>query len=311
MKGELCIKSGYSFLSSTLKIEDIISVAKNNKYDYLSVVDKDVMFGAIEFYNACINEGIKPIIGVEFEISNGTILCLLAKDKIGYLSLCKLSSLVNVKKEKVTVEMIKECEGHLVVIMPGYRALKNFNKDEYVTLLDYYKETFSNFYVGIEYYNNSSLFKVNSYLRELDYKKVYFNNIVSRNREDLDNIDVLKAIKNNEVIGYSRNNENLEYGYFLSDDEKRNNFTYEEIQTCEEIVDLIDLKFEKETLKIAKFNDDEKFDSKAYLTKLTYKGLEKRNKDFAKDQRYIARLEKELKVINEMGFSDYFLIVYD
>lgn len=311
MKGELCIKSGYSFLSSTLKVEDIIEVAKNNKYEYLCIMDKDVMYGALEFYNACVNNNIKPLIGVEFDINNDTTLCLIAKNKNGYLGLCKMSSLVNVDKEKITIELLKEYKEDLLVIMPSYRGLKKLNKEDFVTVLDYYKETFPHFYLGIEYYNNSSLFKINSYLRELDYKKVYFNNIVSRNKEDLDNIDVLKAIKNNEVIGYSRNKEDLEYSYFFSDDEKRNNFTYEELDCCNELVNLVDLRFEKESLKISKFNEDINFDSKAFLTKLAYKGLEKRNKAFAKDEKYISRLEKELKVINEMGFSDYFLIVYD
>ena len=63
----------------------------------------------------------------------------------------------------------------------------------------------------MEFYQNKDLYKVNAYLRDLDYKKVYFNNVVSKDKYDLDNIDVLKAIKNNEVIGYSRNKENLAY----------------------------------------------------------------------------------------------------
>ena len=311
MRGELCIKSGYSFLSSTLKIENIIEIAKKNKYEYLCIMDKDVMFGVMEFYNACVSNGIKPLIGVEFSLDNDTILGVIAKDKEGYLGLCKLSSLVNVNKGKITVDILKDYKEHLIVILPSYRGLKHLNKDEYITVIDYYNKTFPYFFLGIEFYQNTELFKVNSYLRELNYKKVYFNNIVSKDKEDLDNIDVLKAIKDNVVIGYSRNKDNLEYGYFLSDDEKRNNFTYEELECCEEIVNLVDLVFEKETLKIGKFKEDLDFNSKLYLTQLAYKGLEKRNKDYLKDERYISRLDKELKVINEMGFSDYFLIVYD
>jgi len=265
----------------------------------------------MEFYNACVSNNIKPIIGAEFSISNDTVLCLIAKDKDGYVALSKLSSLVNVNKVKISVEMLKDYKEHLIVIIPGFRGLKNIDKSNYVATLDSYKETFPYFYLGIEYYDNKELYKVNSYLRELDYKKIYFNNIVSKNKEDIQNIDVLKAIKNNEVIGYSRSKNNLEYGYFLSSDEKRNNFTYEELELCKEIVELVDIKFEKEELKICKFSNDEKFDSKVYLTKLAYLGLEKRNKDFINDKRYVSRLESELKVINEMGFADYFLIVYD
>ena len=311
MKGELCIKSGYTFLSSTLKIEDIITVAKEKKYSYLGLIDKDVMFGCMEFYNACKKNDIKPIIGVEFELNNGTVVCLIAKDNEGYLALVKLSSFINTNKEKLTIDLVKEHKEHLIVVVPGFRGLKHIDKDEYVTFLDYYKDTFPYFYVGMEYYQNKELYKTNAHLRDLDYKKIYFNNIVSEDKYDLDNIDVLKAIKNNEVIGYSRNKENLTYSCFLSDDEKRNNFTYEELQGCEELVNLISVEFVKSELKICKFSEDEKFDSKAYLTRLAYKGLEKRNKSFITDRRYKERLEKELKVINEMGFADYFLIVYD
>ena len=145
MRGDLCIKSGYTFLSSTLKIEDIINHAINNKYDYLGLIDKNVMFGAMEFYNACISSNIKPIIGLEVEVTNGTILCLIAKDKEGYLALVKLSSIINVDKVKIAINLIKEYEEHLIVVLPGFRGLKKVNKDEYSMLLDYYKDTFKYF----------------------------------------------------------------------------------------------------------------------------------------------------------------------
>ena len=125
MKGELCIKSGYTFLSSTLKIEDIITVAKEKKYSYLGLIDKDVMFGCMEFYNACKKNDIKPIIGVEFELNNGTVVCLIAKDNEGYLALVKLSSFINTNKEKLTIDLVKEHKEHLIVVVPGFRGLKH------------------------------------------------------------------------------------------------------------------------------------------------------------------------------------------
>lgn len=311
MRGELCVKSGYSFLSSTLKVEDIINIAKNRNYEYMCLMDSNVMYGCMEFYNACISNNIKPLIGMELELDNEMIICLIAKNYDGYLALSKLSSYINVNNLKVNLEMIKEYKDNLIVILPSYRAFKKIDKDSYESVLDYFNKTFPYFYLGIEYYENKSLYKVNSYLRKLNYKKIYFNNIVSKDKRNLQNIDVLKAIKNSEVIGYSRSIDNLEYSYFLSDDEKRNNFTYEELDLCNEIVSLVNLEFKKEKLRIAKFSEDESFDSKLYLSKLAYKGLEKRNKEFINDKKYLERLEKELKVINDMGFSDYFLIVYD
>ncbi len=312
MEGELCLKTGYTFLSSTLKVDDIIMIAKQRGYKFLGIMDKNVMYGCMEFYNNCLKEHIKPLIGVEFDLDNSVTLCLIAKDYEGYLGLVKLSSFINDgKNNKLSLEMIKEYRNHFIVIVPGFRGLSKFSKEDCACFLDYYKETFPYFYIGMEYYENKDLYRFNSYLRELNCKKVYFNNIVSKDRKDLENIDVLKAIKNNEIIGYARNKEYIENGYFLSDDEKRNNFTYEEIENVKEIVSLVNLEFSKQPLKIAKYKEEEGFDSSAYLTKLAYKGLEKRNSAFIKDKKYVDRLEKELKVINEMGFANYFLIVYD
>ena len=70
MKSELCIKSGYSFLSSTLKIDTLINYAIDNNYDSLGLVDHNVMYGVKEFYDKCIKNNIKPIIGVEFEVED-------------------------------------------------------------------------------------------------------------------------------------------------------------------------------------------------------------------------------------------------
>ena len=94
MKCELCVKSGYSFLSSTLSIDKIVNYALTNHYESLALVDKNVMFGVKEFYSKCKNNNIKPLIGVEFEVED-FIVCLIAKNGQGYRKLVKLSSYKN------------------------------------------------------------------------------------------------------------------------------------------------------------------------------------------------------------------------
>ena len=148
MRGELCVKSGYSILSSTLKIEDIISISKSKNYDYLCLMDSSVMYGCMESYKACITNNIKPLIGMEIELDNEMIVALIAKDYNGYLALSKLSSYINVNKLKVNLEMIKEYKDNLIVILPSYRAFKKINKDSYENVLDYFNKTFPYFYLA-------------------------------------------------------------------------------------------------------------------------------------------------------------------
>ena len=61
----LCVKSGYSFFDSTLKVQDIVNYAIKNKLEEIALVDNSNMFGAMEFYKACKKENIKPIVGMQ------------------------------------------------------------------------------------------------------------------------------------------------------------------------------------------------------------------------------------------------------
>ena len=307
MKCELCIKSGYSFLSSTLRMDKLIKYAKENKYDSLGLMDRNVMFGVKEFYEGCKQNNIKPIIGVEFDVED-FIICLIAKDEVGYKNLVKLTSYKNSSREaSLTIENLKEYKEGVIGIVPSFRAFKDMNKEKIMPLLDSLKEIYLNdFYVGKEIYKNENCYLLNSYIDVLECKTVAFNNIVSRNDSELEYIELLKAISNNEILGYARN-KTFEYASF----ESEVNYKEEEIDNVFKIVNECNFEFKKEELKLAKYENPLDIDSKEYLKNLVYKGLEKRSKNYAKDKRYIDRVNEELTVIFEMGFQDYFLVVYD
>ena len=86
-------KSNYSLLSSLLKIDDIISYAKENNISEISIADTN-MYGTMEFINKCQKENIKSIIGLHILLDSFSIV-LYAKDYEGYKSLIKLSSIQN------------------------------------------------------------------------------------------------------------------------------------------------------------------------------------------------------------------------
>ena len=307
MKAALCIKSGYSFLSSTLKVDDIINYAKNNNYNALALVDHNVMYGSKEFYDKCCSNGIKPIIGVELDVED-FMICLLAKDNEGYKNLVRLSSKINNGKDcYLTIGDLLNYKQGVIAIVPSYRGIKSISKDKLIALFDRLEQIYQeDFYLGKEIYKNKECLISNEYVDILDYKMVAFNNIVAISDEDLEYVEVLKAIENNEVLGYVRKKEGLEYSSFLYHD-----YSEEELENVIEIAKKCQFEFEKPELKIAKYDNPFGVESTEYLKNLVYKGLEKRNSKYFKNSKYLQRVNYELEVISNMGFADYFLIVYD
>ncbi len=90
-------RSAYTFFGSLLKIDDIIKHAIDNGFSNAFLIDKEVMYGTQDFYNKCIKNGIKPIIGIEFEYGSEQVVAI-ANDNIGYKNLLRLSSFIRLDK---------------------------------------------------------------------------------------------------------------------------------------------------------------------------------------------------------------------
>ena len=258
MKCELCVKSGYSFLSSTLRIDKLLSYAKENKFTSLALVDKNVMFGVKTFYDGCKSNNIKPIIGVEFDVED-FIVCLLAKGEIGYKNLVKLTSYKNSSKDAfLTIDKLKTYSEDLICVVPSYRAFKSMNKEKILPLLEELNKLYvDGFYVGKELYNIEACYLLNSYVDTLGFEMVAFNNIVSRNDDELEYIELLNAIGTNTILGYARKRE-FEYASF----ESECSFSANEIDNVFKIADECNFEFKKEELKLAKYENPLKIDSK-------------------------------------------------
>ena len=181
------------------------------------------------------------------------------------------------------------------------------NREKILPLLESLKEVYGeDLYIGKEIYKREDCYLLNSYIDTLEFNSVAFNNIVSAYDNELEYIELLNAIETNTILGYARKKD-YEYASF----ESEVNYSEAEIDNAFKIVNECNFEFEKEELKLAKYVNPLNIDSKEYLKNLVYKGLEKRNKDFIKDKRYIERVNYELSIIFEMGFADYFLVVYD
>ena len=134
----LFAKSGYSFFDSTLKINDIICIAKENEVGSIALIDNSNLFGAMEFYKSCLKEGIKPIIGMQINYleNNGKTypLILIAKDVYGYKTLCKLTEVVSKGSLNVCIdkEDLVNYKSGISLIMPISKSyLKVIDEDQF------------------------------------------------------------------------------------------------------------------------------------------------------------------------------------
>jgi DNA polymerase-3 subunit alpha len=278
----LKITTDYSLLKSHIKIEELIPFLKEHQITTAAIVDEN-LYGVMEFYNSCIKNGIKPIIGLEL-IYNEKPLYLYAKNEQGYHQLLKIHT--QKEQKEITVLDLKVSNNRLKVILP----VKSWH------LLDELSSVFDDIYLGYQ----TEVEKNNALI--ITGKVVYVRDIKALKYKDTIYLDYLKMIDN----GLTQNEiekKNYEKNYFTLE------YDQEDEESSKKFAEDLNLEIKKEGNYIPKF-DNNIADSYEYLVALSKKGLLKRcNGDIPKP--YIKRLQYELETIKKMGFDDYFLIVYD
>lgn len=278
-------KSNYSLLSSLLKIDDIIKYAKNNNISSISLTDVN-MYGTMEFIKKCRENDIKAIVGLNVILEKYNIV-LLATSYQGYKSLIKLSTIQN--ERRVEEDNLKTYNADLVCLLPF----------EYKENIETLKKIYSNLYLG--YKNKKEETEALLLTPDIVFlrQNLYFNKTDSTYLPYLYRIRDGKTISEETDYDIDDHELNIENILELTDNKGL-------INTMK-IADSCNLVFPKATnlLPIYECNDPA-----TYLFELCKAGLTKRcNGEIP--QEYKSRLTYELKVINEMGFSNYFLVVYD
>ncbi|MDF9838329.1 MULTISPECIES: DNA polymerase III subunit alpha [unclassified Breznakia] len=317
----LHVRSAYTLLNSTLRIQDIISLAKKNGARAIALCDENIMHGAMAFYHACKKEGIKPIYGLEFSCSynDGEIsLIAYAKGDIGFQTLLKLSTRLSTNVEKITLEELKTYDQQMIFTTAGthdeLRTLYAANKnDELHAALKALKDNFNEFYLAMAMNDSKYLQKENVAIKQfahsLKIKTFALSRIYFATPEDEEAYKVLCAIDQQRTLDDMALN--AESGrYFRSNEEMSALYDEEDLIMSDIIADScnVEMKLKKASLPVFKNRFD--VDSKTYLTSLCKQGLKKRLNDKVTLE-YIERLNYELDVICKMGYADYFLIVYD
>ena len=276
-------KTSYSLLESLNNIPDLVTKARKLGYTSLAITDHNNMFGVMEFYNACRSQNIKPIIGLQLDINSSYIL-LYAQSNHGYHNLIKLST---IKSERaITIEDLITYKEDLILVIPS----DHFDQ----TIYDLYKIK----YVGYHTYSNQN---------SLTLPKVYINDVSYLEETDYKYLDYLYMIKDNKVLGEYELNTH-KHKYLLPLEELTTKVDLESLSNASSIADLcnVTISYTKGLLPVY----DPKIDPYKYLTELCQKGLNKRLNNHIPEV-YQTRLNHELSVINQMGFCNYFLVVWN
>lgn len=319
----LYVQTEYSILQSACKIKPLIEKLKEQQLHSCAIVDEGTMYGTIKFYQACNKNNIKPVIGlkVKYHYNDKTNnLVLLAINNFGYQNLMKISSRLQLTNNNIDFEYLQKTTMGLIAILPYEESLvqkyleRNDAKNAIQTL-ELLKEIYSDFYIGLGIKSITNSNFIDNYfklLKNYNYQFVALPKVSFINESDYDAYTTLKAIKNNGVLVEGIENDKNNYLHDVKSVETIYYNHYDMLENTSKIANMCNVQIEFGKYQLPLYESG--LDSFAYLKELCSIGLEKRmqNFEYSYDKRkYYDRLNYELNVINEMGFSDYFLIVYD
>ncbi len=343
----LHLHSEYSLLDGACRISEIPERAKECGHTAVALTDHGAMYGAVAFYRACRKAGIKPIIGCEvyvaaksrFERQSGEgkyhHLVLLCENEVGYKNLIAMVSKGYTEgfyaKPRVDIELLRTYSDGLICLS-GCLAGKIPSlllKGDFAEAVDYAKtlsEIFGkdHFYIELQNHGMSDQMQVLPELvrlaKECGLPLVATNDCHYLRREQAQTQAILMCVQTNSVITDGRpiGFETDEF-YYKNDAEMKMLFGKYEgaIENTVKIADRCNFEFQFDSPKLPTFRTPRGKSSAEYLRELTLLGLERRKKDGTltltkkEEPIYAERIEYELGVIAEMGYSDYFLIVQD
>ena len=314
----LQVRSAYSLLNSCIKIKELVDLAKSQNMSYLALVEEGTMHSAIKFYTACQTAGIKPIIGMTVKLQGDSFWdewTLLARNQRGYQGLLKLASYVADQNEAVYLNQILPYAEDVVVITSGecgglVTAIEEGRFDSLGEYYEGYLKSFPYLYIGLLRVDQRTYelsLRLNEFANHVNTQVVALNDVRYLNKEDAQTLSLLRAVKENKSVNEIPIQDVQRY--FKTELEMKT--LYEDIpnaiEQTEVIAKLCEVEIPLQQHLLPRYPTDEGVTADAYLEALCYKGLLKRYGH----QEYAGRLMYELSVISEMGFSDYFLIVWD
>ena len=336
----LHVHSEYSLLDGACRIKQLVCRIKELGQTACAVTDHGNMFAAIEFYNECLEQGIKPIIGCEVYVAPRTRfdkiakldkspyhLILLCKNNIGYQNLIKMVSLGYTEgfynRPRIDLELLEKYHEGLICLsacLAGEipRKLSNGDYEGAKTTALKYQNIFGkgNYYIEIQNHKFNDQTRIIPLLirlsKETGIPLAATNDAHYLQKEDAYVQRVLTCISTGTTIDEPNKLEfPTEEFYIKSSDEMLELFPScpEAIANTIRIAEQCNISFEFGKTKLPYFHIDGVDDNEKYLRDMCKKGLLQRYK--SPSQEAYKRLDYELSVITKMGYTDYYLIVWD
>ena len=337
----LHVHTEYSLLDGSNKIKEYVARVKELGMNSAAITDHGVMYGVIDFYKEAKAQGINPILGCEVYVAPNSRfdretvhgedryyhLVLLAENNTGYSNLMKIVSKGFVDgyyyKPRVDMEVLEQYHEGIIALsacLAGEvpRAITRGNYEEAKEIALKYQKCFGkeNYFLELQDHGIPEQQNVNQHLlrmsQELGIELVATNDIHYTYAKDAEPHDILLCIQTGKKLA-DEDRMRYEGGqyYVKSEQEMAELFPYarQALENTQKIADRCHVEIEFGVTKLPHFEVPEGYDSWSYLNKLCFDGLKERypqNHTELED-----RLNYELGVIKEMGYVDYFLIVWD
>jgi DNA polymerase-3 subunit alpha len=326
----LQVKSHFSISSGLPKPSQIVDAAITHKMQAVALTDKNSFFGLVKFYRYAFEKGIKPICGVDFDISTQTgkrgNIILLAKNKIGLEQLFKMSTDAFVSSSQgertIKEDVLLENSSNLICIMPttseDVAALALNNEAEINLKLDAYQKAFAeNFFIGSSNFEENYS-QVAASVSDLAFAKsipaVALNDVLFLEPDDHLAHQAKVAINSATLLKDEMDSNKISpEQYFKSQQELEKIHPKASIENTFEVAKLCNVMVGEGEHFLPRFEVDEQTDLASYLAKISSSKLADyldTNKELDQTA-YKDRLDYELKIITEKGYPGYFLIVMD
>ena len=337
----LHVHTEYSLLDGSNKIKEYVEKIKALGMTAGAITDHGVMYGVIDFYKAAREAGINPVLGCEVYVAPGSRLdremvhgedryyhlVLLAENNTGYSNLMKIVSKGFVEgyyyKPRVDMEVLEKYHEGIIALsacLAGevQRNLVRGMYEEAKEVAYRYERCFGkgNFFLELQDHGIPEQKLVNQQLlrmsQETGIELVATNDVHYTNAEDAEPHDILLCLQTGKKLA-DEDRMRYEGGqyYVKSEEEMKSLFPYalQALENTQKIADRCHVEIEFGHTKVPHFEVPEGYDSWTYLNKLCHEGLDKRYG--ADAPKYLQKLDDELAVIKNMGYVDYFLIVWD
>ncbi|WP_085991705.1 DNA polymerase III subunit alpha [Oceanobacillus senegalensis] len=319
----LQIRSGYSIMNSSITIPKLVKKAKELQMEAIALTDEHVLYGVIPFYKECVKNNIKPLIGmiVQVKIENRmNEMVLLAKNHVGYQQLVQLSTTLQLNKQSfIEIDHLFTYTNELIGVLSASNEdlSENLRTNSFSQVESYianWRDLFQegDFYIGVQPECKEEIIQsLKAFQDQYHVPVVAHCDVRYLDEKDEIAYDILQAMRKGKQWRMRLSSQDVRNRHLRSEMEMEKFFYFwpEVLQETEAVKEKCNVKFDFEQRLLPSFPVPEEMNADSYLNKLCWENVKDKYEHIT--DTISNRLKYELRIIQKMKFSDYFLIVAD